>query len=395
MPVTTEQARLPWAPLLVLALSGFVMIMTETLPAGLLVQIARGLRVSDTTAGQLVTVYAAGTVLAAVPTITLTRRWRRKPLLLAGIFGFVVVNLATATISELSLTLGLRFLAGCLSGLVWGLIPGYARRIVPPTVAGRGLAIAGIGTPLALALGTPLGTLVGTAVGWRLAFGGLSGVAALLLAWAVIAMPDAKGQLTRTQTPALKVVSIAGIAPILGVVFAWMLAHNILYTYIAPFVAVTDRNAHVDVVLLTFGISSLVGIWLTGILVDRALRRLVLSSLAGFTLAAAGLLLASHAPVVLYAATIVWGVTFGGASTQLNTATGDAAGDDRDVAAAWVSTAWNLAILGGSTLGGVLLIVAGARVLPSAMLPLILVALVLAALARQSSFPSDSRRRSN
>ncbi|MEG8029058.1 hypothetical protein [Sphingomonas aerolata] len=47
--------------------------MTETLPAGLLPQIASGLQISEAIAGQLVAVYALGSLLAAIPLTSLTQ----------------------------------------------------------------------------------------------------------------------------------------------------------------------------------------------------------------------------------------------------------------------------------------------------------------------------------
>ncbi|MBN0796079.1 MFS transporter, partial [Pseudomonas aeruginosa] len=52
--------------------AGFLAIMTETMPAGLLPQISHGLGVSEALAGQLVTLYALGSVLAAIPVIAAT-----------------------------------------------------------------------------------------------------------------------------------------------------------------------------------------------------------------------------------------------------------------------------------------------------------------------------------
>jgi len=51
---------LPLSGLLALAMTGFVAIMTETLPAGLLPQISHGMNISQSMAGQLVTLYALG-----------------------------------------------------------------------------------------------------------------------------------------------------------------------------------------------------------------------------------------------------------------------------------------------------------------------------------------------
>lgn len=399
-PVTLDQdgrpsqgpERLPWAALLALALTSFVIILTETLPAGLLREISSGLSVSEGAAGQLVSVYAAGTVLSAIPSIALTRGLRRRRVLIAGVLGFVVANSVTAVSDAYVLTLVARFVAGAFSGLLWGLIPGYARRIVPSALAGRGLAVAMAGTPAALAVGTPLGTFSAGLVGWRATFGALSVIAVLLLVWVRLALPDAPGQDRAAHTPLTRVLRLPGLAAVLVVVLAWMLAHNLLYTYISPYLASTGIGGRVDVVLLVFGLAALIGIWGTGVLVDRLLRPLVLASLTAFAAAALVLAVAGGTPALFYLAVAVWGLTFGGSSTLLNTAAADTGGqDDADAIASVVCTAWNLAIFGGSVLGAGLIAVSGPASFPWALLVLVLAGLAVAAVARHHALPPGPR----
>ena len=57
--------KLPLA-LLALAMTGFLALLTETLPAGMLLRISAGMGISETLAGQFVTLYAIGSVAAAV-----------------------------------------------------------------------------------------------------------------------------------------------------------------------------------------------------------------------------------------------------------------------------------------------------------------------------------------
>ena len=91
---TTE--RLPMGALLALAMTGFICIVTETLPAGLLTQISGGLEISSAMAGQMVTVYALGSLLAAIPLTIATQGWRRRNVLLLTIVGFLLFNSITA-----------------------------------------------------------------------------------------------------------------------------------------------------------------------------------------------------------------------------------------------------------------------------------------------------------
>ncbi len=143
MATNKEQGeKLPLGALLALAMTGFICIVTETLPAGLLPEIGTGLGVSASFAGQMVTVYALGSLLAAIPLTIATQSWRRRTVLLLTIIGFLVFNSVTALSSDYWLTLVARFFAGVSAGLAWSLVAGYARRMVVPQLQGRALAIA-------------------------------------------------------------------------------------------------------------------------------------------------------------------------------------------------------------------------------------------------------------
>lgn len=181
-----------------------------------------------------------------------------------------------------------------------------------------------------------------------------------------------------------------GIVPVLVVVFGWMLAHNALYTYLSVYLGVLRTRARVDVVLLVFGLSAIVGLVVTGVLLDRYLRRLTLAAVAGFLLAAVGLGLAHTAPSALYPAVVLWGVTFGGASAQLNTAAADAATGETDLAATLISTIWNDAIFAGSAVGA-LLLTAGPRWLPWALVPVVAGCLGVVAAGHRHAFRRGAR----
>lgn len=383
--------RLPVAALLALAMTGFICIVTETLPAGLLPQVGAGLGVSQAAAGQMVTAYALGSLLAAIPLTMATQRWRRRSVLLLTIAGFLVFNSITAVSSSFALTLAARFFAGAAAGLAWSLLGSYARRMVQPEQQGRAMALAMIGTPLALSLGVPLGTLLGSAVGWRTAFGIMSALTLLLIVWVIAKVPDYPGQVGTQRLPLGRVLVTPGVRPVLAVVIAWMLAHNILYTYIAPFVSRAGLGNRVDLVLLVFGVSALAGIAISSRLVDRHLRAAVLGSLLAFVVVAVGFVGLSDAPVAIYGGVAVWGLSFGGAATLLQTALADAAGDGADVALSMNVVAWNSAIAGGGLLGGWLLNGWGAQSFGWALMALLAIGLCVAWSARRHGFPSTPR----
>ncbi|OMF39236.1 MFS transporter [Paenibacillus sp. BGI2013] len=379
--------RLPWAGLLALAMAGFICILTESLPAGLLPQIAKDLGITEALTGQLVTLYAIGSLVAAIPLTAATRGWRRRPLLLVCISGFLVFNTVTALSSDYILTLAARFMAGVSAGVLWGMTAGYARRMVPDSLKGKAMAVAMVGTPVALALGVPIGSFLSSYVGWRLIFGMVSLLTVALIVWVLWRMPDFAGEPAGERLPLHKVFLIPGVRPILFVVLAWMLAHNILYTYISPYLAQTVFANRVDLILLIFGFTSIVGIWLTGMLIDRFLRRLVIISLASFALASVVMGIATHQPMIIILGIMIWGITFGGAATLLQTAIAQAGGKSTDVAQSMLVTAWNLAIGGGGIIGGILLELFGAGYLSGALFILLIPALLVAMRAYKYGFP--------
>ena len=383
--------RLPIGALLALAMTGFICIVTETLPAGLLPLISEGLAISPSMAGQMVTAYALGSVLAVIPMTIATRGWRRRNVLLLTIVGFLLFNSITALSSHYGVTLVARFFAGVAAGLAWSLLAGYARRMVAPHQQGRALALAMVGTPIALSLGVPLGTWLGGWVGWRSTFGLMSAVSLVLIAWVLVKVPDYAPQPAHQRVSLGKVLTTPGVRPVLAVVISWMLAHNILYTYIAPFVAPAGLADRVDLVLLVFGVAALAGIWITARLVEPLLRHTVLTSLVVFGGVSLALGLFGNVPGVIYLGVAVWGLSFGGAATLLQTALADAAGDGADVALSLNVVAWNSAIAGSGVVGGVLLESWGVAAFPWAMLVLIGVSLAIAWGARAHGFKPGRR----
>jgi len=321
--------------------------------------------------------------------VTLTQGWYRRRALLLAIGGFVLFNGLTALSSSNALTLVLRFFTGAAAGLAWGLIAGHARRMVPVALQGRAMAVAMLGQPIALSLGLPIGTWLGALLGWRATFVVVTVVALLLVVWVLRAVPDYPGQAAGKRPAALQVLRTPGVALVLLVIMTWILGHNILYTYIVALLAAAGMAAEIGQVLMVFGLSALAGIGLVGLLVDRHLRTLVLLSLAGF--AVATLMLGQASSWALYLSIALWGVTYGGAPTLLQTACADAAGEGGDVAQSMLVTVWNSAIALGGIIGGLLLTGAGVAWFGPVALVLIGLAWLLAWAGRRGGFKAGSR----
>lgn len=374
--------------LLALTLVTFITVLTEALPAGLLRQISAGLGISEALTGQFISLYALGTLLTAIPLTTATQGLRRRPLLVGAIIGFAITNAVTALSGHYALTLAARFLAGVFAGLLWALTAGYAARLVPDHQKGRAMAIVMAGIPLALSIGIPAGTFLGIRAGWRVTFGLMSVLALLLSGWAAFRIRDFPGQPTGEHHSIKKVFLLPGIRSVLFVTLAFVLAHNLLYTYIAPFLVPSGLADRVDLILLVFGIVALFSVFGVGILVDRWLRELVLVSTAMFLIAALTLGLWNDSRTVVYVAITIWGLAWGGASTLFQTASAKTAGDAADVAQSMIVTVWNIAMAAGALGGGLLLQDKGPSSFPIALIALLMPTIAVAWLAKSDGFPS-------
>ncbi|RSM83852.1 MFS transporter [Kibdelosporangium aridum] len=356
--------KLPLRALIALTTAAFITILTEALPAGPLTGMSADLRVSESAMGQSVTIYALATAIAAIPLSLVTARWRRKRLLLSAIVGFAVGNTITVISTSYVLTMGARFIAGVAAGVVWSLLAGYARRMAPEGLQGKAMAIVMAGVPVALSLGVPAGTFLGGLVGWRVTFAVVSALAVVLIFWIATAVPDYPGRQAGERVSFRQTLTIPGVAAVLFVVIAFVLAHNVIYTYIAPFL--NYAGGDVDLVLLLLGAASMVGIWIVGAYIDRNLRLLLIVSTVLVAVAAVGL---TGSP---YVAAVLWGLGWGGVPTLLQTAIAHGG----DTAQAMLVTSWNGSMAAGGIVGGVFLDAFG-----PASFPWVVVALLLPVLA--------------
>ncbi|MFK0143352.1 MFS transporter [Streptomyces murinus] len=379
-------AKLPLSALLALAAAAFMAILTEALPAGVLPEMARGLSVGEAAAGQTLTVYALATGLSAIPVSLATATWGRKRLLLLAVLTITVANAVTALSSSYLLTMAFRLAAGVAAAVIWAELVGYARRLAPPRLVGRAIAITMGGVPLALSVGIPVGTFLGSAIGWRATFGLTALVCVLLLGWITVSVPDHPGRRPGRGASILGALRLPGVLPVLFVVAAYVLAHNILYTYISAFLGRHGMGGSRDLVLLVFGIASVVSILVTGALVDRRLRGLTVAGTVLFLVAAVLLLTGAGNGFAVYGATVLWGLGWGGMGTLLQTAVTDAGGDR---AQALLVTTWNSAMAGGGAAGGLLLDTLGPGSFPWSALALLAPVLTVVLGARAHGFPVE------
>ncbi|MET3808221.1 putative MFS family arabinose efflux permease [Nakamurella sp. UYEF19] len=385
---TTAKSTLPLPSLLALFTAGFLAILNETVPAGLLPKMAASLGLPASVTGQTITVYALATALTAIPLNAALKNIGRRTLLVWALGVFAAANLVIAFQNNFTIILIARFPAGVAAGLIWSNIGGIAARLVPEKARGKAIAIALAGTPAALSLGLPAGTVLGDATSWHATFGMITALSLALIGWVLASVPNLAAEPPSAHMSFPSILRAPGVQTILWVIAGFITAHNLLYTYIEP-LASRAGAGQIEWVLLVFGIAALLSIWVTGQFVDPHHRRLMLVSSCLLGASAAVLGLAFVSPAIFYLGVAAWGLGFGGSATLFVTAGIRAAGTDG--VTALVVTVFNLSIAAGGMFGALLLTGFGVLSIPWASAAIMIPTILTVVAGRQHAFPQGTR----
>ncbi|GAB3392122.1 MFS transporter [Humibacter soli] len=388
--------------MLALAAAAFLAVTSETLPTGLLPEIAAGLNVTAPQAGLLVSVYAFTVVIAATPLTALTRRIPRRLLVVIVIVVIGLSSLLLAVAPNYGVAVVARITGGMAHGVFWAVTGAYAGHIVAPRQLARAISITSGGVSLALILGAPLATIVGHAYGWRFAF---AMVGCLLVVGAVVVgimLPKAPREPLPLTTGATVVVRgskrDASIVPVILICVLTgliTLGSFTLNAYIAPFVieAMHLGAGAVGPMLFVGGVMGAVAVALVG----TVLGRIPLSSISvGLVLTALGIaLLGAFAglPPVAIAAFALWALAFGVLPPLLQTELlRVSSARFRDTASALYTTAFNVGIGGGAIVGGAIYAVLGIDAVPWAALAILALAVVMLVITMWPGSPVRTAR---
>lgn len=89
----------------------------------------------------------------------------------------------------------------------------------------------------------------------------MSGLTLLLIVRVLATVPDFPGQAAGRRHRIGAVFAMPGVRSVLFATLAFVLAHNILYIYIAPLLAAAGMAERIDLVLLVVDATSFAGIW--------------------------------------------------------------------------------------------------------------------------------------
>jgi DHA1 family inner membrane transport protein len=366
-------------PLFALFITACAIGTTEFVVSGLLPQVSSDLGVDIPTAGFLVTGYAMGVVIGGPIMTVLTARLSRRTALLVLVAIFIGANLFCALSSSFVATLAARILSAFAHGAFFGIATVVATSLVANGRRASAIALIGAGVMTANILGVPGGTALGQALGWRTTFWTISIAGVIAIAAMALWLPAGGG--SKSMDLRAEVRTLGRPSVLIGLLMLSL--HGVgffgLFTFIAPLLTTVSGFPPSDVplLLLLFGIGAIVGTILSGRLADWRLELSIAIIFAGQVVLYLLFGFLARNPVAMYIFMVLLGVVGMAAAAPIRAFVLKAAHDGPSLAATFSSSAFNLGVAIGATIGSIAL-ASGASY---AQLPWLGVACSLAGLA--------------
>jgi DHA1 family inner membrane transport protein len=340
-----------------LGLGSFGIGLTEFVVVGLLGPLSEDLGVSLSTAGLLITGYAAAVAIGAPLMTAAGSRLPRKTMLLVLMSLFVCGNVLAALASGYGVLLTGRIVAALCHGAFMGFGPVMAASLVAPERRSRAIALMMTGLTLSNVVGVPFGTALGQHFGWRSAFWSIALIGAAALASIAAFVPSQRndqGSSLRGELAAFRGRQVWLVMA--TTMLCWGAAYAAI-TFLEPIltrVAGFSASA-VPWLLVLFGAGLTVGNLVGGRLADRALMPTLYGTILATTAALAVFAFAAHHQATALVMVFVLGATGFAMVPVLQTLVMEAATGAPLLASSANASAFNVGIAVSAWLGGLVI----------------------------------------
>lgn len=258
-------------PVMVLISLSFMLGMSEFIVVGVLPDIAAGLKVSEVTVGNLVSLFAF--VYAPVTPLgsALSARFPRFATHLTLVGVFLIGNVLCAFASNYGVLVVARILIALVSGTLVAIAMTYAPDVTTEQYRTKFIAWVFSGFSIASVVGVPVGTWVANTFGWRWAFHLVNVLTVVLIVLMVMVLPRNSRIVKIGFLPQFRLFFDRRIQlGVLAVVFG-AAATYVFYTYLTPIMRdeVHVLEQYLSVGLVIFGAACLWSNLYGGKLADR------------------------------------------------------------------------------------------------------------------------------
>jgi predicted MFS family arabinose efflux permease len=344
-----------------LALSAFAIGITEFIAVGVMPMLVTTFGISLSTAGLTVSLYAAGITVGAPLLTAVTTNLKRKQLLLSVMVTFIAGNALTAIAPNFAILLMGRVIAAFAHGLFMSTATVIAASVVSPMKRASAIATMFTGLTVATVTGVPIGTFIAQHATWRIAFLFIAvlGVLTLIANWQLVpaTLPQpaasARGGFWRLLKEPRLLASLALTALGYGASFP-------VYTYISALLTKLGFDASIHVwLLLGYGIAVAIGNTLGGRWANHrpltALSWMFAADLIVMLLMPLSLGHAASGILLIFLMGLFAFMNVPGLQLLTMQIAEDKHPEDAQLASALNISAFNVGIVLGSTLGGIIL----------------------------------------
>ena len=258
-------------PVLILIASSFMLGMSEFIMVGILPDIAVGLKVSEVTVGNLVSLFAF--VYAPVTPLgsALSARFPRFATHLTLIGIFLAGNLLCAFAPNYAVLVVARIMIALVSGTLVAVAMTYVPDVTTDRFRTKFIAWVFSGFSIASVVGVPVGTWVANTFGWRWAFHMINVLTIMLIVGMVVALPRNSHIVKIGFLPQFRLffdrrIQLGALTVVFGAA-----ASYVFYTYLTPIMRdeVHVPEQYLSVGLVIFGAACLWSNLYGGKLADR------------------------------------------------------------------------------------------------------------------------------
>lgn len=263
----------------IMVLGTFGILSTEMGVVGILPQIAEYFNVSITQAGLFVSMFALTIAIFAIFMPVIFSKYERKKTFILVLTVFTVFTAIGAFVKDFNIALICRIIPAMFHPIYCSLSMTVAAEIVDPDKAQDAVSKVIMGVSAGMIIGVPITTFLASHLGYQYAMLLFTAINFIVLILTILFFPKIPGK----EDSYLSQISAAKtgvfLISVLGVIFlnAGMYTG---YSYISEFLNVLTHivGTNLSIVLLLYGVASIIGNWLGAKLLDRDSRKIILAS---------------------------------------------------------------------------------------------------------------------
>ncbi|MEC1777489.1 MFS transporter [Bacillus mojavensis] len=330
---------------------------TEYAVMGILTSIANDFHIHVSSAGLLVTAYAAS-VCVTGPLVTIVSvKLPRKPVLL-GLMGiFILSNLLSALAPNFAVLAVSRILSASIHGAFFAIAMVFASEMVPPEKRAAAAASMNGGLTVALMLGVPFGSYLGDVLNWRVVFSIITVLGVIGFLGLMATVPNRKPKVIPMLMNEWGVFKHKQVLYSFAITILGYSGVFIAYTFIEPILRNSAGFSTVGITgaLFAYGLGGVAGNFFAGKVPLPLLTRTMIGVMIGLIGVLAVFPYIAVYPAAAIFGTFLFGACAFGTPPLLQTKVLSSSENGTTIAAAVSVSAFNLANALGAWIGGIIL----------------------------------------